>query len=63
MLRLRLLDPSCHAHLRRLKIIMLAAFAKKAVGGLGLRCGAPLAFADTSSTLRSMAVRCYATGL
>ncbi|EFN53270.1 hypothetical protein CHLNCDRAFT_32297 [Chlorella variabilis] len=40
----------------------LAAFAKKAVGGLGLRCGAPL-LADSSSTLRSLAVRGYATVL
>jgi hypothetical protein len=39
----------------------LAAFAKKAATGLGLRCGAP-ALLDGGASLRALALRSYATG-
>ena len=40
----------------------LAAFAKKAVGTLGLRCGAPALLGDSGSSLRALALRSYSTG-
>lgn len=54
--------PGCG--IRAFVTMALRQFAKAAVGSLGLRCGASLApLVDSSASLRSLAVRGYATGV
>lgn len=56
------LAAQCHSP-AKIGIRMLALFAKKSVGALGLRCGASLApLVDGSASLRAVAARGYASG-